>query len=108
MNQTIRGREKVAPALAHLWRTKRGGNGASNAGKQSLRHRPTEALPERNGASVAALPSLSPPKNKQEATESDLFQPIRTRFLERGRREGTFAESSPQSSTERHKVFVSF
>ncbi|RGN61156.1 hypothetical protein DXB60_12470 [Bacteroides fragilis] len=107
MNQTIRGREKVAPALAHLWRTKRGGNGASNAGKQSLRHRPTEALPERNGASVATLPSY-PPKNKQEATENDLFQPIRTRFLERGRREGTFAESSPQSSTERHRVFVSF
>ncbi|MCY6346502.1 hypothetical protein [Bacteroides hominis] len=64
MNQTIRGREKVAPALAHLWRTKRGGNGASNAGKQSLRHRPTEALPERNGASVAALPSLSPPEKQ--------------------------------------------
>ncbi|RHH67661.1 hypothetical protein DW198_11610 [Bacteroides fragilis] len=83
--------------------------------KRSLKRRQTEPPSQADRGSAGEKRSLCshppqpiPPKNKQEATENDLFQPIRTRFLERGRREGTFAESSPQSSTERHRVFVSF
>ena len=83
-------REKVAPALAHLWRTKRGGNGASNTETEPPSQADRGSAGEKR-SSVATLPSLSPPKNKQEATESELFQPIRTLFFGERAKGGTFA-----------------
>lgn len=63
----------MAPTLAHLWRTKRGGNGASNGSKQSLRHRPSETLSERIRASVR--PPLRSRK-QQRMTYSNQSEPV--------------------------------
>lgn len=78
-------------------RQRKGGSGTGppmedeTGRKRSLKHRQTEPPSQADRGSAGEKRSLCshppqpiPPENKQEATENDLFQPIRTRFWREG------------------------